>query len=99
MKPTRKHLLCALLLAASPLLPQAAFAGQIAVAAILPAPPAVSAHAAAVARLDDATLARKADAMAFAPIPEPDSVAIMAAGLGLAGFVMRRRRCGKHRGA
>jgi len=93
MKFIRKHLLCALLLAASPL----ARAGQIEVAVMLPAPPNVSAHTAVAAPRDDAALARKPTTMVFAPMPEPDSVAIMAAGLGLAGFVMRRRRHGKHR--
>lgn len=94
-----KHALCALLLAASSLVPQLAGAGQIAVAVTLPGPPHLGAPTAAVAPLDGATLPRRADATAFAPIPEPDSVAIMAAGLGLAGLVMRRRRTGKQRNA
>jgi hypothetical protein len=93
MKFTRTHLLCALLLATSPL----ARAGQIEVAVILAAPPQVSAHTAAVAHLDNATPAPKPESTLYAPMPEPDSVAIMAAGLGLAGFVMRRRRHGKQR--
>ena len=33
--------------------------------------------------------------LAFAPIAEPGNVALMAAGLGLLGFVSRRRRSGK----
>lgn len=37
--------------------------------------------------------------LAFAPIPEPASVAIMAAGLGLIGFVARRRRAKNMRNA
>jgi hypothetical protein len=107
MKPTRKHLLCALLLASCTVMPRLACAGRIDVAAALPGPPQASAARADGAGQrsegvgafvkDDGAAARDAPGMAFAPMPEPGSVAIMAAGLGLAGFVVRRRRSGRPR--
>jgi hypothetical protein len=106
MKPTRKHLLCALLLAACACMPRLACAGRIDVAAALPGPPQASAaradnagqrSGAAAFVKNEGAVARGASGMAFAPLPEPGSVAIMAAGLGLAGFVVRRRRSGKPR--
>lgn len=103
MTSPRKPMLCALLLAWCALAPGPSSAGPIDVAAVLPGPPAVAvpgADGAAKARAvanDESTLPRDAGAMAFTPLPEPDSVAIMAAGLGLAGLIVRRRRSGRLR--